>query len=729
MGLFSRKHGEREAILQHRILAQSSSCESSAQTENVSFNNINIPRKKAYRLRHPFKKRTKSKKTLKFARLLDRGPSPSSNYVPPAGFFLDPVATDDGSTNKKKKKKSKGFMQHSPIVVIDSKGRVHKKKTPLSVPQRLVVTQDFQRIESVDSEITDSSSAGRFSYQPPGKLSILPAPSSPVSKKKTKQTMPKSAPRRLMKKEFQRVKSADSDSGGTSSTTRSTNEYQPPNFDISLPSTNNDYNSVGEFDVRSNTHSLASLSRTSRSKGYRRQSLPGSLQILKPVSSNKQNPKKKEEDGLEFGQEDGPEFRQFVFDSKFKKIEKVTVAKSDAGASDFSDFVEAAARLNQKLAASRCDRSQVSAKSHSSQQPKKKTTLRPPTPTENTDPSPRSQVSILLEKEKEAKQFPVFSAMNLALSQQLYAPLKTNSTVSSVVSNAGATITSSVEAANAPVQTVEVFSENNNKDIPFPSLSEDESDPFKSAGWLTGSHDSAWMIPPPPPPPPQQRTNGTKKTAPRKTSSSVDPDALILSIMKAASRESDSTKKPDPSPTRIHMTSSDSLLQGLQLSTISSTKQLIQPTNVPESKSDGALEPNSIGPQKKPPKGLPSNAILGSMLFRQTFSDESDSQYGSKENDNHQNDDDKSAIPGKVPPNIQAEDKAESTVSSVTEEASSFAENAFDGNQSGWNKQAHNVLDQWRKVQELKSREESVLIHQVPNQGRATQEHLNMFTA
>ena len=90
----------------------------------------------------------------------------------------------------------------------------------------------------------------------------------------------------------------------------------------------------------------------------------------------------------------------------------------------------------------------------------------------------------------------------------------------------------------------------------------------------------------------------------------------------------------------------------------------------------------------------------------------------------------------KVPSDIDASDREDSTVSSVTEDASSFYKKNFD---SSWSKQAQNVLSHWHRAKKLRTRDPNsyqaftpCLMDQVveeEQQHTATKEHINMFSA
>jgi hypothetical protein len=343
--------------------------------------------------------------------------------------------------------------------------------------------------------------------------------------------------------------------------------------------------------------------------------------------------------------------------------------------------------------------------------------------------SPASEASTAAQ----SRAFPTFSAVNLALSQQHYAPLNTITTISSQsvasnVSNANATVTSKMVGDSYPPVKA------------FRSVSGESpiSDPFKASAWLSDSDDMMVWIPAP----------GGKN--PFTKTKRVQDNALIMTIKKASSREKESHQhKPDPSPKGG--SSVNSLLD------FSVPPFSCPPAKARKNHPDGGLEPSfykssSMGRPKEPPKGIPSNAILGSMLYRHAFSDEKDDHNMNKvdsphssnydtEQDEIENDDEmKHPI---VPPNILTSSKSESVVSGVTDEASSAyfdSSNKFD---RGWNKQAQNMLTKIRNVKEFKdlrafdmnarrgTKTSSLMDRVVDEEMRSTaeMEHMNMFSA
>lgn len=176
-------------------------------------------------------------------------------------------------------------------------------------------------------------------------------------------------------------------------------------------------------------------------------------------------------------------------------------------------------------------------------------------------------------------------------------------------------------------------------------------------------------------------------------------DGLIASIRKSARNEKriDPEAEPikrDPSPREVKPSNSDSVVEYSRGNSM------------------------SYSPQKAPPKAVPTNAILGSMLFRQTqsiFTTDEESKHNKaalkrnesrEDNDYSQRRDDGNY---KVPHSVHADDAAESIVSSVTEEASSFYQKNFGGGSVHWNKQAQNVLNHYNVRKTLQARDTNAL--------------------
>ena len=165
-------------------------------------------------------------------------------------------------------------------------------------------------------------------------------------------------------------------------------------------------------------------------------------------------------------------------------------------------------------------------------------------------------------------------------------------------------------------------------------------------------------------------------------------EGLIASIRSASAKktgadpESHSNRQRDPSPRGVMLSSSDSALD--------------KPRGARSGKK------YSPGPQRIPPKAIPTNAILGSMLFRSTQpSNSTESTKSSSLRDRCSNTDqpdeardekDKFSVPQSV---MAARDDSESIVSSVTEEASSFYQKSFGGSHRSWNKQAHDLVSHY----------------------------------
>jgi len=218
-------------------------------------------------------------------------------------------------------------------------------------------------------------------------------------------------------------------------------------------------------------------------------------------------------------------------------------------------------------------------------------------------------------------------------------------------------------------------------------------------------------------------------------------DGLIESIRKASTKATDpetDSRKRDPSPTTVRPSNSDG---NIPYSSIESKKEdCTQPTA-------STVEPRPASPEKnvtkagsstKPSMALPANAILGSMLFRQTLATQfMDSSSATKKQQQQQLQDENRTLPlenqqqakesksqasksslysdehsSQVPKSVDTNDGDQSIVSSVTQEASSFYERSYGGSSGAkWNRQVQNMLNQFNARQALQSRVNSLTGH------------------
>ena len=169
-------------------------------------------------------------------------------------------------------------------------------------------------------------------------------------------------------------------------------------------------------------------------------------------------------------------------------------------------------------------------------------------------------------------------------------------------------------------------------------------------------------------------------------------DELIERIRSSSSRRSEdgSSKKPDPSPKETRHADSDKKSFAISERNTSKLRdqqpgrdrlndrdvQKIFPS-YSSSSGQGALSSN--------PSGIPSNAILGSMLFRHAHSESTMALPGEKgrpgdlfDGEDHD-----------VPSNLSFDAMEQQTVSSVTEDAGSF----YHDNVERWNNRAHRALN------------------------------------
>lgn len=304
---------------------------------------------------------------------------------------------------------------------------------------------------------------------------------------------------------------------------------------------------------------------------------------------------------------------------------------------------------------------------------------------------------------------------------------------SSVVSNANATIMAYEPKENLAAEYGQFMM---NKTFPVQEEEEDE-DPF-GIGVDTRHDDAEWDV-------------GRAQifpTAQNHVKARNDPpsDSLINSIRRAQSREvrvaTDAlpTYRPDPSPTNVRQSSSDSVID---YPTEPSSRVMLSSKRKPReiscleddrfrhddlhqhrpfhdhyhdvrpSCSDSVLEDTRAriltasaskaasqcsSHHSKAPTGVPANAILASMLFRQTQITATDtdislhSKQRSRRNNVKESDSGMSPM-GKVPPTIDVMERAESVASSVTEEASSFYQKNF----QQWKSRAHSALNNYHR--------------------------------
>jgi hypothetical protein len=303
---------------------------------------------------------------------------------------------------------------------------------------------------------------------------------------------------------------------------------------------------------------------------------------------------------------------------------------------------------------------------------------------------------------------------------------------------------SNMSMANATIMTLDEFTQ----DHPFFTKSGNDNtydgvfmdkDPFGQTTYWGGDMD-----------PFSQSRDSEKESS---TGKSSDAESLIDSIKRSASRvrqdPEENSHKPDPSPRGVQKSSSDSHVSYWEKGAVAYTGFVGPPPPPPpprkvepkptspepsprEVSSDTQISywekgsvAYSVGPQKAAPTGVPKNAILASMLFRKTYPGKMPSKPpASKEIEDHEDHDEQ--VPD-VPPSILTDESADSTVSSVTEEASSFYQKNF---QSGWKTQAHNVLNNYHNARKVRSHKDSsnrsVESHYLE---RVEEEHTNMFSA
>jgi hypothetical protein len=288
---------------------------------------------------------------------------------------------------------------------------------------------------------------------------------------------------------------------------------------------------------------------------------------------------------------------------------------------------------------------------------------------------------------------------------------------------------------------------------------EDDDDPFHIGMNVVDSDDSAWNVHANP-----FQNNGSNSSNISKDSysayhrqyvfenpvtkaTSMD-DGLIESIRKASMRQMSTSQRGidpeneencsnvvdpndlqrDPSPQVVRPSHSDSVLDYAACPTSSMFVGSAYGNNVTISVSQQQLKKKHIT------KAVPANAIIGSMLFRQTESscpEEHNDNNMSKEKSNtgfpnkHKPrkepprsghvDEEYAYTKGndpKVPRAVHADHTAKSDVSSVTEEASTFYTKNLMHHSAKWNQSALNILNQYNvRKKTLQTRDTNAFTH------------------
>lgn len=302
-----------------------------------------------------------------------------------------------------------------------------------------------------------------------------------------------------------------------------------------------------------------------------------------------------------------------------------------------------------------------------------------------------------------------------------------------------------------------------------------DGDPFVSDPFHVAEQDSTFWVPTDDPflrqkPKASQPTAKQNAAVANKSkvlqSASMD-DGLIASIRKASTKATDpeiDSRKRDPSPTIVRPSNSDG---NIPYSSIKNKKEYRSMRTVEPRLASPDINVRKVGSSTKPSMALPANAILGSMLFRQTLATQFMESSSATKKQQHQ---EKSSLPFEelkqnkgskrkasksrhhnedhsyhVPHSVDTNDGDQSTVSSVTEEASSFYERSHVVSSSAkWNRQVQNMLNQFNTRQNLQARVNSLIGHNdtsakqrpqtleqqdtiKPSLSRSEEEHVSMF--
>ena len=444
---------------------------------------------------------------------------------------------------------------------------------------------------------------------------------------------------------------------------------------------------------------------------------------------------------------DSNEFQQFVFDKNFKNIVKVVTERSDSGAGDNDIFrMAAVATVRQHTdyfgsplkGDDKPMESIPRGKSGTKPKPlkvcreKKQKTFKDVKSTNDMKIKPHKPVSATWNAFPSLKESMLGSQRFVAAPDNVptlamggYPSYQEKSQPTDV------SVFSTISNANATVSTGPKDESQKQRFLSF-----DDDDVFADPFSKNIMDDFAWDV-------------NTTPFEVREESGREANETLIASIRNAASKEKRDPDagsfKPDPSPRGIMSSRSDSALEMKKGSTKKMKKSPHKDKyDVSKSLSEGAYDERddlqyteSTSKDAKSSSCVPENAILASMLFRQTQSNmETNISVPNKRKV-------KASVllekdhPIEVPPSIHASDETESNVSSVTEDASSFYQKHF----QSWKSQAHSVLNHYNNA---KFEKQKSVLASVKNQrvggssltstaGRPTwldrveEEHMRMF--
>jgi len=325
-----------------------------------------------------------------------------------------------------------------------------------------------------------------------------------------------------------------------------------------------------------------------------------------------------------------------------------------------------------------------------------------------------------------------------------------------------------------PFSSCDPFNSNDNKDDTF---WDPDDNPFKSQQQRV--HQSSNPQPPAKQAPKANVHPDTSKV--EKTETKTSSDEEVNQTISMDDGLIDSVRRTDPTPVRPS-TSDENIEYTRPLKDVSSRDR--RPMS-PQKNVRTAGSPKKItsrtGSSTKPSLAVPANAILGSMLFRQTLASqfmesssakkkqqqqsmkplmkksqrekqqqqqEENKEPHSKKNKIHSDDDvsgDDDDHSYRVPRSVDTkDDEQQSIVSSVTEEASSFYDRSYSSG-AKWNRQVQTMLNQFgaagrptlhqARSPNVKSNENNVLQQQQQQErqeikaslSRSEEEHVNMF--
>lgn len=648
-----------------------------------------------------------------------------------------------GIFNKKIKRSSETLLPKKHRGLIQLKGReVEKLKTKSGLLQHGRTSSDaFQRIDASRSD--ESSVSFDIRYEPPGGINIIeprgvPAKSS-VSREADEALKLNKLVFLINPNMFQRLENIESSENSNG------NAYEPPSDESVIKNTEIvDDKKKAKHVCKGVFQPLNDSPKSDDEEQHVHAEyiLPSSELIDLSINSsaNSELIQVQTDDFLDGLETASNEFRQFVFDSDFQSIEGVVVERSDSGAGDSDGFRRAAVatvqkhsekkfRLSPPKQVQRLSGKKPTANVASNAQdkmvyvstnPNEKHKVHNPKEADRPlfcSPPPKTERSredkVPPPKKLFAEELSASSKDDTRMQSKLSGtkiimsppPDKTRRPRNRTQRNVGAIVshqnTQKLHVkSNATVDRSFVLSSDFSSKIS--SINESESSRVPEMEWRDNI---LWELDDDPFQVGQEETAFESLVIETKQGPEDANAHLIVAIQKASSKEprdpESGAAKPDPSPRGVPQTRSDSELEVKR-----------QKEEIKHPFSDGLIQqeikrsaqPDFVSPKRKIPSKqtiLSENAILGSMLFRQTEATvpapaptraPSGSSKKSKQDVALEG---SSRIRFPVPPSISTgTDPAASVVSSVTEDASSFYQKNF----QAWRSQASSALNNYHHL-------------------------------